>query len=84
VAHLRPGVAAFGIFAGMFTLDLLWTTCVDLTAAHKALPAASVGAVMHVLQACITIQYVRKPWYVIPAALGGFLGVWLGVTMGPR
>lgn len=81
---MRSGVAALSVFGGMFLLDLLWTTCVDFTAAHQALPAASVGAVMHILQACITIQYVRKPWYIIPAAIGGFLGVWLGITVGPR
>jgi hypothetical protein len=68
---------AITIFLGSLLIDILWTFTVMRTAEKKALESAFFSSAVTLLAGLITIEYVQNRWYLIPAALGGFMGNYL-------
>ena len=70
---------ALFVFAVMFCLDFVWARYVQACQDKRAIPAASLGAMLVLLNGVVTISYVADPWMLIPIVAGAFAGTWTGV-----
>lgn len=64
------------IFLIYFSLDFVWATYTMLVRDHKPMPASIAAAGIIVLSGVGTIEFVKDPRLLIPAALGAALGTW--------
>lgn len=72
-------VKAVIVFLVTAALDATWAFFIRKTSQGRAFSAASFGALSYVLGAIATVMYVKQPWLIAIAALGGFLGTYVTV-----
>jgi len=70
---------ALAVFASMAVADALWTAYISAASQHQALGAAAWSGLIVLLGGWLTVSYQRNAWYVVPAALGGFVGTYLTI-----
>jgi hypothetical protein len=68
----------------MFFTDVFWTLLVLKTAQGRKLSAAIFSVILVFLSAVTITSFVENYWYVIPAALGAFLGTYVTVRRDRR
>lgn len=78
VEHFSFGIAAL-IFAAYLVIDALYAYYTYAVVKKNPFAAASTGSVMHFLLAFGVISYVDNFLYVIPLALGSWVGTYLMV-----
>ena len=50
----------------------------------KALSASSLSAVIVIAAGVVAIEYVNNNWYLIPTALGAFVGTYITIKIDDR
>ena len=70
---------ALSVFMAYLAIDWLFTEYTLSIVELKKARAANVGALIYLLGAFGVVSYVADPWYVIPMAMGGWLGTYLSV-----
>jgi hypothetical protein len=72
------------VFFAAFFVDIFWTLCIRRTSEGKAGSAANYSAII-ILLSCVSItSFVEHVGYVIPAALGGWLGTFITIKWDER
>lgn len=74
--HWELALLIFAAYAVVDALYAYYTLCVTRL---KPFSSATIGAGMHFILAFGVINYVRNYWYVVPLALGSWLGTFLVV-----
>lgn len=69
---------ALAIFLAAGLLDAVWAKYIQAAAAGKKLAAANWSFLIYVFGSTITLSYVANHWLIVPAALGSWLGTYLG------
>jgi hypothetical protein len=59
--------------------DILWTFYILRTSEKRAHPAGLFSALIILTGGLVVITYTGNPWYLIPAALGAYVGTVLAV-----
>jgi len=72
-------VTALGIFIIYIILDGMYAYYTLAVSEKRPLQAATSGAVMHFLLALGVLSYVQNYLYVIPLALGSWIGTYIVV-----
>jgi branched-subunit amino acid ABC-type transport system permease component len=67
-------IEAILIFLATAVSDILWVFYIRRTSEGKAVSAASFSASIVLLGGLVVLAYVGNMWYLIPAALGAFVG----------
>ncbi len=75
---------AFLVFLSMFFTDVFWTLLVRKTTQGKKLAAANCSVALVFLSAFTITSFVDNWLYVIPAALGAFIGTYITVRINGR
>lgn len=70
-----------GLFVGYAVVDGLYAYYTLAVVRKKALTAASVSFTMHFILAAGVFAYTKNFYYVIPLALGSFVGTFLVVKL---
>jgi hypothetical protein len=70
---------AMCVFAAYVLVDGLYAYYTLAVVKRSAVSAATTGAAMHFLLALGVISYIKNYWYIIPLALGSWLGTYLVV-----
>ncbi len=65
---------AFLIFLATSLSDILWVFYIRRTSEGKAFSAGLFSALIVVIGAFVIVSYVDNKFYLIPAALGAFIG----------
>lgn len=73
-----PGLAVL-VCAAYFVIDALYAKYTYAVVERKPMQAANIGFIMHFLLAFGVINYVGNFLYVIPLALGSWLGTYMVV-----
>jgi membrane protease YdiL (CAAX protease family) len=71
-----------GVFAAVALADGLWTLYVAAIAAQRPLAASLYSSGIILMGAFVTLAYVRDRRYLLPAAMGAFVGTYLSVLYG--
>ncbi len=66
----------FGVYVVFDILYALYVLCV---ARKQALRASAISSALYSLGAYGVMTYLENPWYLVPLALGAFLGTFLAV-----
>ncbi len=69
------------VFALMVAVDFLWTIYIRRTNQGKAVQAAASSMCVMLFGGLVTISYIDNKWFLVPAALGCFLGTFLTVQL---
>lgn len=67
------------VFVAYLLVDAMYAYYTIVVTKKRPLAAASVGALMHFLIAFGVLSYVQNYLYIIPLALGSFVGTYLVV-----
>lgn len=67
------------VFLGMCAYDFVWTALINATTAKRALAAAFHSSLLLTIGALCIIEYVRDPYLILAAGLGGFVGTYVSV-----
>ena len=70
-------------FATTFS-DILWVFYIRRTGEGKALSAAFFSSILVLVGGLVIVAYVGNQWYLIPAALGAFVGTILTIKFDLR
>lgn len=70
---------AVGVFAAYILVDGLYAYYTIAVVKRAAVKAATTGAAMHFLLALGVLSYVKNYLYIIPLALGSWLGTYMVV-----
>lgn len=70
---------AIAVFIAYLLIDAMYAYYTLAVTRKKPMAAASVGALMHFLIAFGVLNYVQNYLYVIPLALGSWIGTYLVV-----
>ncbi len=70
---------ALGVFAAYVLVDGLYAYYTLAVVKRSAIAAATTGAAMHFLLALGVISYIKNYYYIIPLALGSWLGTYIVV-----
>ena len=70
---------ALGVFVAYILVDGLYAYYTIAVVKRSAISAATTGAAMHFLLALGVISYIKNYWYIIPLAMGSWLGTYLVV-----
>jgi hypothetical protein len=70
---------AFAIFFAYLLVDAMYAYYTIAVIKKKPFTSASVGALMHFLLAFGVLNYVQNYLYVLPLAIGSFIGTYLVV-----
>ncbi len=62
------------IFLATTASDILWVFYIRRTSEGKAIAAAAFSSLIVLLGGLVVLAYVDNMWYLIPAALGAFIG----------
>lgn len=71
---LKIGIIIFGVY---LLIDAMYAYYTLSVTKKKPISAATVGALMHFLIAFGVLNYVQNYLYVIPLALGSWIGTYL-------
>jgi len=66
-------------FFGLFVLDLIWAVYTKHIIGKSPWLASFWSSIIILLNGTITVAYVGRPWLLIPAALGAFIGTFVAV-----
>ena len=83
LAHI-DFVIALAVFLATVLGDILWAIYIRRTSAGKALSAATASLCIALLGGIAITQYVENAAYLIPTALGAFVGTLLTVSWDKR
>ena len=72
------------IFLATSCSDILWVFYIRRTGEGKAVAAAVFSAMIVILGGLVILAYVGNSWYLIPAALGAFIGTTLTIKFDLR
>jgi uncharacterized protein YebE (UPF0316 family) len=72
-------MTAFIVFVLYIIFDILYALYVLCVSRQQALAASGISAVLYSLGAYGVITYLHNIWYLIPLALGAFLGTYIAV-----
>lgn len=72
------------IFLATTFSDILWVFYIRRTSEGKAVAAALFSASIVLLGGLVVLAYVGNMWYLIPAALGAFVGTIITVKFDIR
>jgi|GEM_PF-1014745 len=72
------------VFLATVLSDTLWAMYIRRTNLGKALSASSLSAVIVLTAGVVAIEYVNNNWYLIPAALGAFVGTYITIKFDNR
>lgn len=75
---LNECLKALAIFLGAGLLDAVWAKYIQAAAKGNKLWAANWSLGIYMLGSVITLTYVADHWMIIPAALGSWVGTYLG------
>ena len=67
------------VFGAVAIADAMWTRYTLAVSGHHAYEAAIYSALIVVVGGFVTLSYVKDRRYLLPAALGAFLGTYLSV-----
>lgn len=70
---------ALAVFAALFALDFVWARYTHAMTEHRAARAAHYATAIILLSGFGITQYANEPLYLIPAALGAWLGTYVAV-----
>ena len=70
---------AVTVFAVYVVFDILYAVYVILVGRNQAFRAALVSAALYSIGAYGVMTYLENPWYLIPLALGAFVGTYAAV-----
>ena len=70
---------AFGVFLAYVLVDALYAFYTLEVVRRSPVTAATTGAAMHFLLALGVISYIKNYLYIIPLAIGSWLGTYLVV-----
>ena len=70
---------ALGVFVAYVLVDGLYAYYTLAVVSRSAVSAATTGAAMHFLLALGVISYIKNYWYILPLALGSWLGTFIVV-----
>ena len=76
--HLDLGLAAV-VFVAYLLIDALYAKYTYSVVEKRPIQAANIGFIMHFLLAFGVINYVENFLYVVPLALGSWVGTYLVV-----
>lgn len=65
---------ALGLFAASALLDAVFALYTVAVVKNQALKAATMSLLTYVLMAVGILNYVANKWYIVPLALGAFVG----------
>ena len=65
------------VFLAVTFADGLWTLYIIATAKNRILLASSASATIIATGSLVTVEYVKHPILIIPAALGAFVGTYI-------
>lgn len=82
VEHFDWGIAAL-IFIVYILVDAMWAYYTIAVTKRQPAKAATVGALMYFLLAFGVLNYVHNYLYIIPIALGSWIGTYLVVSRNP-
>ena len=77
-------ITALLIFLSYTAIDALYAVYTVAIVDKSKLKASNIGALMYILIAVGTINYVENWLYVIPMAAGGWLGTYISLTLMER
>jgi hypothetical protein len=72
--------AALAVFAAYIVVDGMYAYYTLAVAEKQPLKASTVGAAMHFLIAIGVLSYVQNYLYIVPLALGSFIGTYIAVS----
>lgn len=67
-------LAAIGLFLASAALDAVFALYIVAVGKGQALLAATMSLVTYLLMAVGIVNYVENKWYIVPLALGAFVG----------
>jgi hypothetical protein len=70
---------AIGLFFAALVLDVVFALYTIFVIKKRALAAANMSLLTYLLGALGIVSYVNNKWYVIPLALGAFIGSYITV-----
>jgi mannitol-specific phosphotransferase system IIBC component len=71
---------AFGVMFSYLIVDGMYAHYTLAITQHKALSAANTGALMHFLLAVGVLSYVQNYLYIVPIAIGSWIGTYIIVS----
>ncbi len=75
---------ALMIFSAYFAIDAMYALYTFSVVKKKPLTSSSIGALMHFLLAFGVINYVQNYLYIIPLAMGSWVGTFIIVSREKR
>ena len=69
------------VFLLMFTCDVVWALYFRFVNDKKALLAGVCGVLIYMFGSAVTIKWMEDSRYLIPAAIGAFLGTYTTVKV---
>ena len=72
-------LTAATVFVVYVLFDILYALYVLCVSRRQPLAAAGISSALYSLGAYGVMTYLHNPWYVIPLALGAFLGTYVAV-----
>jgi uncharacterized protein YebE (UPF0316 family) len=70
---------ALTVFVVYVFFDILYALYVICVSRQQALAASAISAVLYSLGAYGVMNYLHNPWYLIPLAVGAFIGTYIAV-----
>jgi hypothetical protein len=70
---------ALTVFVVYVFFDILYALYVICVSRQQALSASAISAVLYSLGAYGVMNYLHNPWYLIPLAIGAFIGTYIAV-----
>ncbi len=62
------------VFLSTTFTEIIWVLYIRRTSSGKALAAALFSMTLVVVGAYVVISYIENNWYLVPAAVGSFIG----------
>ena len=73
-----------GVFVAMAITDLIWALYIRRVGQGKAAQAGLAASLLLVVGAFVITSYVENHWYLLPAAIGSFLGTFAATKIDCR
>jgi len=72
------------IFLGLVIVDVLYAIYTKQVQKDNAFYSSISASAIYIINALIVIGFVNDIWLLIPAALGAFVGTYIGVKINKR
>jgi uncharacterized membrane protein YfcA len=77
--HEFSWITAFTVFVVYVFFDILYALYVLCVSRRQAVAASLISSVLYSLGAYGVMNYLHNPWYLVPLALGAFIGTYIAV-----